>query len=82
MLNTRKQLQNNDVSQQFVRNATLLVENVYPNTGTQKFQIDKRSCQFAALLMCNNLTKMLFAIYNVDPVTDTQKRCKNSASSS
>lgn len=82
ILSNRKQLRNDDIGQQFVRNSTLLIDSLYSSNGTKKLEIDRISCRFAALMMCNNLMKMLFTIYNVDPVTDSQKHFTNSTLSS
>lgn len=69
MLREQGKLKNDDNDADFVQNATIMVETMYPNVN-KKVDIEASSCHLAGHLMCTYLMKMLFTIYNVDPLPD------------
>ena len=71
-LQDRNQLHYDDTSFTFIRNITQLIENKYPSTNVV-LEIQSSSCHVAGTLLCTYLIKMLFAIYNVDPVLPNDK---------
>ena len=60
-------LQHDDNTFSFIRNTTQLIEKKYPLTN-HVLKIQSSSCRIAGHLVCDYLIKMLFAIYNVEPI--------------
>ena len=81
VLREQSQLRYDDTSISFIRNATQLIENKYPSTNIV-LNIQSSSCRLAGHLLCSHLLKMLFTLYNVEPVLPSQKTLKNETTSS
>ncbi|CAF4611363.1 unnamed protein product, partial [Rotaria sp. Silwood2] len=64
-LQIQNQLDHNDTSLIFIRNATNLIEAKYPSSNVT-FEIQPSSCNIAGHLMYSHLIKMLFALYNIE----------------
>ncbi len=71
-LQDHNQLQYDDTSFAFIRNVTQLIENKYSSTNVI-LEIQSSSCRVAGYLLCSHLIKMLFAIYNVEPLQPNDK---------
>lgn len=75
----RRRLKNADrlstpnTSLHFIRSATLLIEELYPSTNAV-IEIEARSCRLAGQLMCTYLMKMLFAFYNIEPMSEEESQ--------
>jgi len=62
-----------DTSLHFIRSVILLIEELYPSTNVI-IEIEARSCRLAGQLMCTYLMKMLFSLYNIEPMSEEQSR--------
>lgn len=66
-LQTHNQLHHDDTSLTFIRNATNVIESKFPTSSTV-VEIQSSSCHVAGHLVCSNLLKMLFALYNTEQI--------------
>ena len=75
LLRDQNQLQYDDTSLTFIRHVTSLIENKYSSTNGI-LEIQSSSCRLAGHLLCSHLLKMLFALYNVDPMLPNHNTIK------
>ncbi|CAF4938783.1 unnamed protein product [Rotaria sp. Silwood1] len=73
ILQDQNQLKYDDTSFSFIRNATQVIENKY-SSQTMVLEIQSSSCHLTGYLFCSHLIKMLFAIYNIEPVLLNDKK--------
>jgi len=76
-----KLLHYDDTGSLFIRHATQLIENKFP-ISNDVLEIQPSSCRIAGNLLCNYLLKILFAIYNVEPVLLNDNLFNNELTSS
>ena len=65
-----------DVSFNFIRNVTQIIECKYSSTN-KILQIDSSSCRLAGTLLCTHLLKMLFALYDTESVFEPEEKTMN-----
>ncbi|CAF3932869.1 unnamed protein product [Rotaria sp. Silwood1] len=73
ILQDQNQLKYDDTSFSFIRNATQVIENKY-SSQTMVLEIQSSSCHLTGYLFCSHLIKMLFEIYNIEPVLLNDKK--------
>ncbi|CAF3978277.1 unnamed protein product, partial [Rotaria sordida] len=75
ILRAQNQLHFDDTSLIFIRNATTLIERKY-SCSNIILEIQSSSCHIAGQLLCSRLIKMLFALYNTEPVRQNMNKIK------
>ncbi|CAF4134544.1 unnamed protein product [Rotaria sordida] len=75
ILRAQNQLHFDDTSLIFIRNATTLIERKY-SCSNIILEIQSSSCHIAGQLLCSHLIKMLFALYNTEPVRQNMNKIK------
>lgn len=80
-LQNQNKLKYDDTSFIFIRNALQIIETKYPVTNTT-LEISSSSCRVAGNLFCTYLLKMLFAIYNTEPLLKNNNLNNNESYSS
>ncbi|CAF1510706.1 unnamed protein product, partial [Rotaria sp. Silwood1] len=71
-LQEQDQLQYDNTNFIFIRNAAQIIETKYSSINNT-LEIEASSCRLAGILFCNVLRKMFFALYNVEPVLESEK---------
>ncbi|CAF1253382.1 unnamed protein product [Adineta ricciae] len=78
-LQDENQLISGDLSFNFIRNVTQIIETKYKSANAI-IQIDSSSCRLAGTLLCSHLLKTLFALYNTDPLITSEEQSTRSQS--
>ncbi|CAF1086183.1 unnamed protein product, partial [Rotaria sordida] len=76
ILQDQKQLICADLSFNFIRNVTQIIETKYKSTNIV-MEIDSSSCRLAGTLLCSHLLKTLFTLYNTEPIIMPEERSTN-----
>ncbi|CAF3230326.1 unnamed protein product [Rotaria sp. Silwood2] len=72
-LQEQNQIQYDNTNFMFIRNVAQILETKYSSINNT-LEIEASSCRLAGVLFCNLLLKMLFALYDVEPVLASEKK--------
>lgn len=73
ILQEEKLLISGDLSFNFIRSVTQIIETKYKSANTV-IEIDSSSCRLAGTLLCSHLLKTLFALYNTEPLIGSEEQ--------